>query len=317
MSTFCAAVGVFATCARTVDAVAQQIVVVERNVKLRRDPSANHPEIRRLVPPEELDLQESAKTNNYYHVVRGESHDTGWVWANNVRIDSTGQADTAMTGATLATTIDPAWQRPAPLTGTFNSPVRNLSCRAIGDPGDSATNRRKNRTDVTQSYHATTFNAVADLPYPATTSKDRSQWPPESIAVIQRVEGAAVQVVGYLVALKPQVGGSGETTNCHMTQSAEVDWHIALVERQGDGEATSIVVETTPRIRVRHSNWTVTRLKPWVDSSEPVRISGWLMFDPAHRNHLGRYRKTLWEVHPVTRIEVWHDGGWVDLDVLP
>jgi len=87
----------------------------------------------------------------------------------------------------------------APVTGTFHSPVNTLSCRAIGDPGDSATNRRKNRTDVTQSYHATTFNAVADLAYPATKSKDRSLWPPESLAVIQGVEGAAVQVVGYLV----------------------------------------------------------------------------------------------------------------------
>src|SRR5882757_5076585 len=104
MSPFRAAVVGLAMCAWTVAAGAQQIVVVERNVKLRPDPSANHTEIRRLVPPEELELQESAKTNNYYHVVRAESHDTGWVWASNVRIDSTGRADTAMTGAALATT---------------------------------------------------------------------------------------------------------------------------------------------------------------------------------------------------------------------
>jgi len=122
MLPFRAAVVVLAMYVWTATAVAQQIVVVERNVKLRRDPSANHPEIRRLVPTEELELQESAKTNNYYHVVRAESHDTGWVWASNVRIDSTGQADTAMTGAALAAAIDPAWPRPPPSPAHFTVP---------------------------------------------------------------------------------------------------------------------------------------------------------------------------------------------------
>lgn len=52
-------------------------------------------------------------------------------------------------------------------------------------------------------------------------------------------------------------------------------------------------------------------------ANNPVRISGWLMFDPSHRNHLGRFRKTLWEIHPITRIEVWQNGAWVNVDNLP
>jgi len=48
-----------------------------------------------------------------------------------------------------------------------------------------------------------------------------------------------------------------------------------------------------------------------------VRISGWLMLDPEHRNHLNKYRGTLWEVHPITRIEVQQDSTWVLLDKLP
>jgi hypothetical protein len=102
-----------------------------------------------------------------------------------------------------------------------------------------------------------------------------------------------------------------------MTRSTEVDWHVALVESEGDGEAEAIVVETTPRVRVNHRKWTVARLQPWVDSMDPVRVSGWLMFDPAHRNHLGRFRKTLWEVHPITKLEVWQGGKWLDVDSLP
>jgi hypothetical protein len=41
------------------------------------------------------------------------------------------------------------------------------------------------------------------------------------------------------------------------------------------------------------------------------------MFDPEHRAHLGRYRSTLWEVHPITKIEVFQDGQWIDADDLP
>lgn len=299
-------------------AVAQQIVVVERNVNLRRDPSTSHPRIRLLLPPDELELRDPATVNNFYPVIRAESNDTGWVWAHNVRIEAAlGQPTGVAREAASPASIDPSLPKPAPVSGRFRSPVRNLWCGPTGDGGDTATNRRKNRTDVPHGYTAVPFEAIRDLEYPASRFTDRSLWPPESLAVIQRYEGAAVQVVGYLVALKPQTSGSGESTNCHMKRSAEVDWHVAIVERQGDGEAMSIVVEPTPRIRVDHPNWTVGRLTPWLDSPDPVRISGWLMFDPAHRNHLGRYRKTLWEIHPVTRIEVWHEGSWVNLDDLP
>src|ERR1041385_1733513 len=76
-----------AGCALTPIAAAQQAVIVERNVNLRRDPSSNQAAIRLIVPPEELELRDTAKVNNYYHVVRAESHDTGWVWASNVRME--------------------------------------------------------------------------------------------------------------------------------------------------------------------------------------------------------------------------------------
>jgi hypothetical protein len=291
---------------------AQQVVIVQRNVNLRRDPSTNQPRIRLLLPPEELELLDSTRTNNYYHVVREESADTGWVWANNVRVALGSPATTAVAAA-----IDSTWSKGTPVSGTFTSPVRSLSCGPTGDGSDTSTNRLKNRTDIPSSYHPVAFDAIGDLLYPATSAQSRLNWPAESLAVIRRYEGVALTVVGWLVALKPQTGGSGEATNCSMTRSSEVDWHVALVEAQGQGEAESVVVETTPRVRVSHPKWTPGRLGPWVDSADPVRISGWLMFDPQHRNHLGRFRKTLWEVHPITRIEVWSNGQWVDVDNLP
>jgi hypothetical protein len=32
---------------------------------------------------------------------------------------------------------------------------------------------------------------------------------------------------------------------------------------------------------------------------------------------LKKYRMTLWQIHPLTKIEVFQNGGWVDLDQLP
>jgi hypothetical protein len=94
----------------------------------------------------------------------------------------------------------------------------------------------------------------------------------------------------------------GEGTNCGFTLDPEVDWHIPLVAHAHDPEKLSIVVETTPRVRKNHPKWTTTALAPWVNGTDPVRISGWLMFDPdhppmmydpAHPNAPGKYRITL------------------------
>jgi hypothetical protein len=120
-------------------------------------------------------------------------------------------------------------------------------------------------------------------------------------------------VVGFLVAVKPQAG-SEEATNCKFSKAAETDWHMALVAKAGDGEHDAVVIETTPRIRKNHPKWTKARLAPWTDTDQPVRISGFLFFDTEHRNHLGKYRSTLWEVHPITKMEVFKGGNWVSLD---
>ena len=156
-----------------------------------------------------------------------------------------------------------------------------------------------------------------DLPTPPAVPKSRENFTAEQLQEIGKYEGAAVQTVGYVVAIKPQASNS-ESCNCGWHGEKATDWHIALVEKPGDGEKTSIVVEPTPRIKKNHAGWTKAKLNPWLNSDQPVRISGWLLFDPQHKNHLNKYRNTLWEIHPITKIEVWDDDAnkWVDLDKL-
>jgi uncharacterized protein YraI len=301
-----------------------QEAVVTRNVNLRHGPSTAQAPIRLLVPPDTVELLEPNQTNGYYHV-RTEDREEGWVWGRNVRILSEGEpaptspsmapsAAPTVEGA-AATAIAEDWEKPTPNQTTFQS--EGKTCGPSGDGGDRPTNLLKNRTDAPGGVHDVTWAAIANLPYPSPAPKHRSDWTDDQLAVIRRYEGVAVRVIGYLVALKPQTHGSGESTNCHWTKSVKVDWHMALVKSVGDGEKDSIVIETTPRVRQSHPKWTPTRLQPWVNTDAPVRMTGWLMFDPEHRNHLDKYRMTLWEIHPITKIEVFQNGAWVDLDQLP
>ena len=100
-----------------------------------------------------------------------------------------------------------------------------------------------------------TFDAIVTLQY-SVAGKTRSSWTSDQLAEIAPFEGVAVTVTGYMAVLKPQTGGTGESTNCHWTHATEVDWHIALTKSAKEPEPGAIVVETTPRVRKDHPNWT-------------------------------------------------------------
>ena len=296
-----------------------QEAVVKRNVYLRPGPSTANQPIRKLIPPDELELIESSPVDGYYHVRTVEGDEEGWVWGKNIRIGLVSEAESDVGVAALAAppsvtaSISPSWAKPPAVTGTFKSGSK--SCGPTGSAPGNETNRLKNRVDVPSSYHRVSFDAFFALP-DLHVPKDRSKWKPDDADEIAKFEGVSLSLTGYLVAIKPQDSGSGETTNCRWTKYSETDWHMALVEEPGQGEKLAVVVETTPRIRIKHKKWTETNLAPWLDTDLPVRISGWLMFDPEHRNHMGKYRKSMWEIHPITKIEVWKNDKWVDLDKL-
>ncbi len=294
--------------------------VTLKRATLRADPSTRHKPIDILEAGDDVELVEPTPTAGYYHV-RTEDGQEGWIYARNLQlVPAPGQPSApggtpSGTGTTgVASAIPADWEHPAPNSTTFDGPDGH--CGPTGDGGDTITNARKNRTDVPARYHEVTWDALQSLPYPV-AGKSLLDWTPAQRAQIEPYQGVAVSVVGYMTAIKVQDHGSGESTNCHFTNADEVDWHIPLVGKAGDPEARSVVVETTPRVRKLHPKWTPARLAPWVSSDAPVRISGWTMMDPEHRAHLNRYRSTLWEIHPITRIEVLKDGQWVDLDSLP
>lgn len=290
---------------------------VKRNVNLRADPSSYNDPIRLMTPGETADLLDATAVGGYLHV-RTPAGEEGWVWKKNVDVEA-GAAPPPPAAGAPASSISPSWDKPAPQTADFH--LHGKTCGPTGNPGDTETNRRKNRIDVPAAYHAVTFDAVDQLPYPDASTK-RYNWTSAQLAAIAPYEGVALTVTGYLVAFRSQAGNS-EACNCGWTSDDETDWHMALVGQAGELEKDALVVETTPRIRRDHPNWTTVTVSSWKGKPDPIRVSGWLMMDPQHKAHLHphgttpAYRNTLWEIHPITRIEVYQQGEWKDLDALP
>jgi hypothetical protein len=309
-----------------VQTAAQQAVLKNRGT-LRKDPSSKNPPIMRLDAGMDVELIDPTPTRGYYHVRTSDPEAEGWIYSRGIDIaPTTGPAaaptPTAPTPGTpptsasgVASAFSPDWEKPAPNSTTFAGP--DGDCGPTGDGGDSFTNARKNRSDDATGPHEVTWKALQSLPFPAHAPRSLAQWTSQQMQVIQPYEGVPVSVVGYLVKIKVEDTGSGESTNCHFVNPNEVDWHMPFAERFGDAEATAVVVETTPRIRKEHPNWATANLSPWVNSNSPVRISGWTLLDPEHGAQIGKFRSTLWEVHPVTKIEVFKDGQWVNADNLP
>jgi uncharacterized protein YgiM (DUF1202 family) len=69
-----------------------QTAVTTRSTNLRRDPSTQRARIRQLEANEQLSLLSSQLRNGYYHVETRDST-KGWVWARNVRTDTTTAAN--------------------------------------------------------------------------------------------------------------------------------------------------------------------------------------------------------------------------------
>ncbi|MCC6676137.1 MAG: hypothetical protein IT436_03235 [Phycisphaerales bacterium] len=122
-------------------------------------------------------------------------------------------------------------------------------------------------------------------------------------------DGAVIE--GYVTDV--QVGGV-ETCNCGAKGPDDRDAHIEVVLRRGDTRRP-VVVETTPRWRAimasRGVDWSTPTLHETLIGHR-VRFTGWMFWDLDHvdeadntaRSGAFTWRRTAWEIHPVTGIEV-------------
>jgi hypothetical protein len=230
--------------------------------------------------------------------------------------------------------------RPQPIDRDFHG------CSATGRAGaphfganvfDTELNARKNRIDIPDRYFDITPSAILELPSPNLRGKLRRTWTSiagDEATLVFGYEGLPVRVVGYVATDRrytpPQFGAKAEgaeSTNCEAGEH-QGDVHVWITPRMNRDLTHAIVTEFTPRVREAMlqdaAESAVKKLTLIAKENLRVRVSGWLLFDEDHPEQLRdrvesdgklmrQRRATLWEVHPVTELEVYHDGHWQSL----
>ncbi|HTD84536.1 MAG TPA: hypothetical protein VK648_12195 [Gemmatimonadaceae bacterium] len=204
-------------------------------------------------------------------------------------------------------------------------------CSSAGDAGldhpsaDPALNELKNRDVAPAAYLSKSVTAIISDTAPRAMQageQKREDWSPAQRDSIAAREDTGIVVIGYLAGVKKE---DKESCNCH--DAAHVDYHLWLVQSPGQKRSKSMVIEISPRMLDDHPDWPTLATTAW-HKGHHVRISGWRTWDQEHHeqltdrtNHNGTVthasRATLWEIHPIHRIEVQaEDGSWVDIEEI-
>lgn len=188
-------------------------------------------------------------------------------------------------------------------------------CPPEGAGPDPELNLLKNRVDSASAPLRVDIPTLVRTPWPANAGfKVRGLWSARAHEETARYEGLQVVTEGYIVEPKLE---PPESPNCFLASESDRDFHIWLAVDSTAAKRAAVVTETTPRIRARHPAWSARNLEIITDAHYRVRIAGWLMLDQMHPELVGRNRATLWEIHPITSIEVLHPRlGWQSLDAL-
>jgi hypothetical protein len=124
------------------------------------------------------------------------------------------------------------------------------------------------------------------------------------------------RITGYVMDV--QVGGK-ESCNCMATNHIDMDTHISLaLSPDATMKNQWVIVEVTPRLRKQMKDqgkdWSTDALKSDNQgiAGRWVEVTGWLLFDIAHRDgaentnpgNPSNWRATCWEIHPITRIKL-------------
>jgi hypothetical protein len=194
-------------------------------------------------------------------------------------------------------------------TGDFHD------CPPEGDGlGDEDLDRRKNRDKPPPGFKPMKVADFVDN-HPvlaeemvAQRKRKRAEWTDDARASVAALENTGVSVEGFLIAWRRE---GKESCNCH--SGADVDHHVWLGGADDDTKPESMVVEISPRLLGANPGWTEDALEQITKKKLRVRISGWPMWDQEHPDQVGKSRGTLWEIHPIHKIEVLQNGQWNDL----
>jgi hypothetical protein len=153
---------------------------------------------------------------------------------------------------------------------------------------------RKNRVDLPT---LSDVDRRATLEALIAHGDDRGRWSEQRAAALE----------GYVVAVQP---GAIEFSNC--LSLTDRDTHIDLALARDAPVTERMVIEVTPPMREwarqRGLDWSVGALRSLV--GRRAHFEGWLLWDVEHADESentnpaqwGNWRRTAWELHPVTDI---------------
>ena len=117
------------------------------------------------------------------------------------------------------------------------------------------------------------------------------------------------------VVIKVEQGGHPETANCGNLTTLYTDTHITVALDPQAPLTQTMIVEVTPRWRAMMAkqgiDWRTETLQTSL-VGHTVKFRGWLLFDRSHileavntaPNNRQDWRKTIWEIHPITSMTV-------------
>jgi hypothetical protein len=247
---------------------------------------------------------------------------------------------------------------PIPFAGIAKHRPIDDTCLARGDvpdppvepndPAHALQNLAKNNFCATGTPALVTFTSFKklqqklDQKVPVAKTWDRTHLPADRslfLGVHTTSEGATigegtvVTFTGWLMKLRK---GGSESCNCgaaNGTAKDMIDMHLVLIsssDRENAPECKSVTVEISPHFRP--DQWDGDTLLS--ASHHPLRFTGQLMYDAAHRPCSGSpptpgsqapSRVSSWEIHPVYAIDVCkkksltsckadNDSVWTPLD---
>lgn len=198
------------------------------------------------------------------------------------------------------------------------APTGDATATSVPDP---YLNALKNRDVAPPSYtRVTVAKIVSDVPGAKKAGKiRRDRWTESQRKSVRSKEESGIELTGYLAGVTHE-----DVESCNCSDPDRRDYHMWLVPAPGNKQSKSVVIELSPRLLDKHSDWPALARKAWHDGTL-VRIRGWRMWDQDHpeqlRNRTGldgvvhhATRATLWEIHPIHEIAVQDaHGRWVPI----
>jgi len=184
-------------------------------------------------------------------------------------------------------------------------------CPPSGSGGDALANRQKNRKENVDKPNPLSLQEIRALAIPPGIKRERDEWPPAVVKTVAEQERRLVVTEGYVIDVRRE---GPEAANCKLKEWT--DYELWIADSPTATKSDAVVVEITPGIRALHSGWTLDTLQRFKAYRAKFRFTGRLFVDSAHLADSAQVRGaplrvTLWEIHPITKIEVLDGAIWV------